>query len=51
MRGVFLIALSLVVSACASSSGIDREALRNVSDIPEGRGFLTGDSGAFTKTF
>lgn len=49
MRVVFVIALSLVVSACGSSSGLDREALRAIDDIPEGRGLLSGDDGEFSK--
>jgi hypothetical protein len=48
MRIVFAIGLVLAVSACAGSSGLDREALRAIDDIPEGRGLLSGESGDFS---
>jgi len=49
MRIVFAIGVVLAVSACASSNGLDREALRSIDDIPEGRGLLSGESGEFSR--
>jgi hypothetical protein len=51
MRVLFAMTLLLAVSACAGSSGLDKEALRAIDDIPEGRGLLTGDAGEFSRTF
>ncbi|WP_298257817.1 hypothetical protein [uncultured Litoreibacter sp.] len=51
MRAVFAVALLLAVSACSGSSGLDREALRAIDDIPEGRGLLSGASGEFSRKF